>query len=317
VVYVAVKSESLSWRLQRASRVFAASVLLSLIGMSVELAVFVVASSLILLTDLFHWAVDTVLEVVFLATLVVASKTRRRFPWSIIAVESSLTTLSCIAILGVYFYVFADYLFSLSESASVTTQEYTPLVATVSGGVLTVLAYSILSRAYRKYRIELLRVDSIHALVDTVAALMASLGVVLVVRTGSTAVELFFTFILMLFVFHSMIEVFKNNIKAFTGGQLDAELASRIAQRVKSELDKNASLLGVEARKLGSFYVVNVELEVDPDTTVLELHRLRERVVKTVLGVSELIYHVDVKYKPKYKRRVRRARRGLNSKRNR
>ena len=64
-----------------------------------------------------------------------------------------------------------------------------------------------------------------------------------------------------------------------------------------------------------SFYVVSVELAVEPDTTVLELHRLRKRVIKTITGISELIYHVDVKFNPKYKWREKKARRALNARR--
>jgi divalent metal cation (Fe/Co/Zn/Cd) transporter len=74
-------------------------------------------------------------------------------------------------------------------------------------------------------------------------------------------------------------------------------------------------IINAEARKLGSFYVVSVELAVEPDTTVLELHRLRKRVIKTIAGISELIYHIDVKFNPKYKWREKRVRRAVNAKR--
>jgi cation diffusion facilitator family transporter len=312
---VSVKHTGLTWRIEKASRVFAVSALISATGIVVELVVFAVSSSVILLTDLFHWFVDTVLEVVFLFTLLVASRSSRRFPWSTVIVESSLTSISCLVVLGVYFYLFTGYLFSFSETMGISTQNYTPLIATITGGALTVLTYTILSKSYRRYRIELLRVDSLHALLDVVASIVASLGVVLAAYTGSFAVEMLFTFILMLFVFHSMIEVFKNNIKAITGGQLNTDLSAEIRRRLKEEISRSVEIINAEARKLGSFYVVSVELAVEPDTTVLELHRLRKRVIKTITGISELIYHVDVKFNPKYKWREKKARRALNARR--
>jgi cation diffusion facilitator family transporter len=315
VIYVSVKHTGLTWRIEKASRVFAVSALISATGIVVELVVFAVSSSVILLTDLFHWFVDTVLEVVFLFTLLVASRSSRRFPWSTVIVESSLTSISCLVVLGVYFYLFTGYLFSFSETMGISTQNYTPLIATITGGALTVLTYTILSKSYRRYRIELLRVDSLHALLDVVASIVASLGVVLAAYTGSFAVEMLFTFILMLFVFHSMIEVFKNNIKAITGGQLNTDLSAEIRRRLKEEISRSVEIINAEARKLGSFYVVSVELAVEPDTTVLELHRLRKRVIKTITGISELIYHVDVKFNPKYKWREKKARRALNARR--
>jgi cation diffusion facilitator family transporter len=315
VIHVSVKHTSLTWRIEKASRVFAVSALISATGIVVELVVFAVSSSVILLTDLFHWFVDTVLEVVFLFTLLVASRSSRRFPWSTVIVESSLTSISCLVVLGVYFYLFTGYLFSFSETMGISTQNYTPLIATITGGALTVLTYNILSRSYRRYRVELLRVDSLHALLDVVASIVASLGVALAAYTGSLAVEMLFTFILMLFVFHSMIEVFKNNIKAITGGQLNVELSAEIRRRLKEEISRSVEIINAEARRLGSFYVVSVELAVEPDTTVLELHRLRKRVIKTIAGISELIYHIDVKFNPKYKWREKRVRRALNAKR--
>jgi cation diffusion facilitator family transporter len=315
VIHVSVKHTSLTWRIEKASRVFAVSALISATGIVVELVVFAVSSSVILLTDLFHWFVDTVLEVVFLFTLLVASRSSRRFPWSTVIVESSLTSISCLVVLGVYFYLFTGYLFSFSETTGISTQNYTPLIATITGGALTVLTYNILSRSYRRYRVELLRVDSLHALLDVVASIVASLGVALAAYTGSLAVEMLFTFILMLFVFHSMIEVFKNNIKAITGGQLNTELSAEIRRRLKEEISRSVEIINAEARKLGSFYVVSVELAVEPDTTVLELHRLRKRVIKTITGISELIYHIDVKFNPKYKWREKRVRRAVNAKR--
>jgi len=297
---MSIRHSSISWRLRSASRVFALSALISATGISIEIAVFTVASSVILLTDLFHWAVDTVLEVVFLFTLTLAARTSRRFPWSTIVIESSLTTLSCLAILGIYFYMFIDYLLSISGYASVSTQSYTPLVATITGGVLTLVTYIMLTKSYRRYRVELLRVDSIHALIDVVAAIMASLGVVLTVYTKNMAVELLFTFILMLFVFHSLVEVFRNNIKAIMGGELNAEMSMEIRKTLEDEISREASINSVEVRKLGSFYVVSVELEVDPDTTILEIHKLRKRLIRVVKEKCELVYHVDVKFNPKY-----------------
>jgi cation diffusion facilitator family transporter len=315
VIHVSVKHTSLTWRIEKASRVFAVSALISATGIVVELVVYAVSSSVILLTDLFHWFVDTVLEVVFLFTLLVASRSSRRFPWSTVIVESSLTSISCLVVLGVYFYLFTGYLFSFPETTGISTQNYTPLIATITGGALTVLTYTILSKSYRRYRVELLRVDSLHALLDVVASIVASLGIALAAYTGSLAVEMLFTFILMLFVFHSMIEVFKNNIKAITGGQLNTELSAEIKRRLKEEISRSVEIINAEARKLGSFYVVSVELAVEPDTTVLELHRLRKRVIRTIAGISELIYHIDVKFNPKYKWREKRVRRAVNAKR--
>lgn len=60
----------------------------------------------------------------------------------------------------------------------------------------------------------------------------------------------------------------------------------------------------VIARKLGSLFVAEVSLEVEPSVTILELHKIRKRVTGLVRRVSSVIYHVDVTFYPSYTRRT-------------
>ena len=64
------------------------------------------------------------------------------------------------------------------------------------------------------------------------------------------------------------------------------DLVSRSGGEVKS----------VEARRLSSFYVVNIDVYLDPETTLREAHELRRKIVKRVAGLSDTFYHVDVRF---------------------
>ena len=293
----------LSWRLRGALRALSVSLALSVLGTVIDLVVLLLAGSVILMTDLLHWAVDTVLEGVLLLVVYLASMVGRRFPWSVVVLESLALIPGTLAVLGVYVYFFLDYLRSVVETGAASYSGLAPLVATISGGAITGAAFWLQRRNYLRYGVELLNFDSGHALVDLVASAVATLGVVATAYTGSYAVELLFTFALMVFVAHSLVEVFRDNVRAVLGGNRVPEVEVRLLSRLR-ELDLGrARVRGVVARRFGSLLVVEVSLEVDSSTTVLELHRARRRVVRVAREVSGMVCHVDVGFYPSFARR--------------
>ncbi|ADV65188.1 cation diffusion facilitator family transporter [Desulfurococcus mucosus DSM 2162] len=294
---------SIEARLRSARSGFIASALLSFTGLVLELAVALIAPSIILITDLLHWTVDTVLEAVFLLVVYLASRFSKRFPWSIVMIEGVTVTTAILVILGLYGYIFLDYISSTAEGVS--TRSLIPLVATLAGGVITVAMYIIQRRNYLRYRIELLRVDAAHALIDFIASILASIGIALTYWSGSHSVELLFTFMSMMFVVHSLFEVFKDIVRTLTGSNIDYELRARIKDSLIEDFS-NVEVGDVDARKIGSFYVVSAKILVDPDMTMREIHRLRKRIVRSITSCSELIYHVDVKFYPNHRVKTRR-----------
>ncbi len=299
--------KSLGLRLRGASRALLLSFLLSLAGTVVGALVFLVSGGLILMTDLLHWVVDTVLEGVLLLVLYLASRLSRRFPWSILMLEGVIVSLGSVTVLATYSYFFIDYLRSIAESGAPSYVGYVPLVATITGATITGSMFVIQRRNYLKYRVEILNFDSAHALIDLAASIIASIGIVVTTTTRSYVMELFFTFILMLFVAHSLLEVFKDNIRAFTGSNRVPDLESYLLTKL-TELDPGkAKVRNVIARKLGSFSVVEVSIDVNPRITVLELHKIRRRIIKIVRESSGLVYHIDVKFYPIRKKSVTRS----------
>lgn len=293
-------------RLRSAREGFIKSAVLSFIGLVIELIIVVIAPSIILLTDLLHWSVDTVLEVIFLLVVYLAGRIGRKFPWSIVIIESISVTLALLVILGLYGYFFLDYLSSIVGIGKVSTSNLTPLIATVSGGVITLLMHVIQKRNYQRYKIELLKLDAQHALIDFIASILASLGIVLTYLSKNYSVELLFTFMSMIFVAHSLFEVFKDVVKTLSGANIDYELRARVKELLIDEYkNKNLEIEDVDARKIGSFYIVSVKILVDPDTTINEIHDLRRRITRSIRNSSELIYHVDVRFYPRYKTKAR------------
>lgn len=301
-------SKSLRLRLEGASRALLLSFLLSLAGTMVDVLAFLVSGGIILMTDLLHWVVDTILEGVLLLVLYLASRLSRRFPWSLLVLEGVIVSLGSITVLAVYGYFFIDYLRSIAESGAPSYVGYVPLVATIAGATITGLMFLLQRRNYFRYRVEMLNFDSIHALIDLAASIIASIGIVVTAVTRSYVMELLFTFVLMLFVAHSLLEVFEDNIRAFTGSNRIPDLESYLLTKLAELNSSKAKVRNVIARKLGSFSVVEVSIDVNPRISVIELHNIRRRIMRIVRESSELVYHIDVRFYPNRKIGIRSAR---------
>jgi len=296
-------TKSLGLRLRGAFRALVISFLLSLVGTVVDFIIFTLSGGLILLTDLLHWIVDTILEGVLLLILYLASRLSKKFPWSLVILEGITVSLGTVIVLIAYGYFFVDYLAAIAESGAPSYVGYLPLLATITGAAITCTVFLVERRSYLRYRVELLSFDSTHALVDLIASVMASAGIVVTAVTGSYVVELLFTFVLMMFVVHSLLEVFKDNIKAITGSNRVPEIESYLIDKLSELNSEKAKIRGVAVRKFGSLLFAEVSIDVNPRVSVLELHRIRERILKVARECSDLVYHVDVKFYPSRSRR--------------
>jgi len=292
------------YRLRGAYRGFMVSATLSVIGLFVDLGVYLAYGSVILLTDLVHWAIDAAVEVFGLLALYYAVRVGRRFPWSVLALESAVMLVSIVVALGVYVVSFASYFTESYMTGQVTTTSLAPVAATLLGGVFTLIAMVIQRRNYEEYGLEVLRADYMHALVDLVAAFAVTVGIVLVYHTGSEKLELFFVLVSSMFIVHSLLEILRDVVRTITGENVDYELSARLLKRLVNE-QKGFRVEDVVARRIGSFYIVEVKVRVDPREKLETLHRLRGRIARSVLEESSMIYHVDVRFYPDRARRGR------------
>jgi divalent metal cation (Fe/Co/Zn/Cd) transporter len=296
-------TKSLGQRLAGAFRALVISFTLSLIGTAIDFVIFTLSGGLILLTDLLHWTVDTVLEGVMLLVLYLASRLSRKFPWSLVILEGVAVSLGTVTVLIAYGYFFVEYLVAIAESGAPSYVGYLPLVATVSGAAITCTVFVVERRSYLKYRVELLSFDKTHALVDLVASAVASVGVAVTTVTRSYVMEILFTFVIMMFVVHSLLGVFKDNFKTIAGSNRVPEVESHVIVRLSELNSEKVRVRGVAVRKFGSLMVAEVSVDVNPRVSVLELHRLRERIIRLARECSDLIYHVDVRFYPSRSRR--------------
>ncbi|MEM1700345.1 MAG: cation transporter [Desulfurococcaceae archaeon] len=284
-------------RLRRAMSGFKVSFWLSLLGTTVEALVVMVMYNIVLFADLAHWVVDTVLEALFMVSLNHASRTSRRFPLGTLFLESILVTVVAVIVIGVYGYVFVDYFINYRNQELSGVYHPALSLVTALGAVLTATTMLIQKRKYEELKLEIVRIDYVHAVLDTFAAIIATLGILVVAFTQNSGFEALFTAVLTFFVFHSIIEVLRDTFRTVTGRNVDPDLKLRVFEKLVREL-ADVRVKNVDARKIGSFYIVSVHVGVDPRTTILEAYRIRSRIVDAVREISDLIYHVDVSISP-------------------
>jgi len=295
---------SITSRLRNTLGVFKISIMISIAGFIVEVLIMIIAPSVILLTDILHWSIDLTLEAIFILVVYLASRSTKRFLWSAVMIEEMTLVFAISIILSIYGFIFIDYLSTVLKTGIVSTQSLLAALATAIGAVDTLVVYIVLSRGFEKYRLELLRFERTHSLIDLVSSILATIGILLTVYTRSYVVELLFTFIVMFFVLHSLLEIVSDVFNTLAGRNIDYELRAKIRESLIEQFH-GIELRDVDARKAGSLYVVSVEVLVDPETTVREVHELRSRIIKSVLTLSDLVCHVDVKFYPKWLRRAR------------
>lgn len=283
--------------LGEATRAMKVMLTLSCVGTALDLVVWLLAPSLILFTDLYHWVADTVLEALVLVSLVLAARLSRRFPWALVTIEASLVMVATMALLALYFVMFKDYVLSAFGSEAYDAPPMWSVLAPVAGTLLTLVGYVVSYRAFRRTGLEILRVEYAHAAIDLAGGVAAVVGIALSSHYARPEYELVFTFLLMFFVFHTMLRVLEDNLRALAGKNVDAGMKERILRVLQRDL-RNAVVKDVDARRYGSFYVIMVDILVPPSTSITRAHTLRKRVQRTVYGVSHLIYHVDVRFFP-------------------
>jgi len=281
--------------------------MVSIVGLALELVFAILSHSMILITDVAHWAVDGALEFTTMVTLYLASKVLRRFSWGVLYFESVLALLISAIVIGTYMIPFADYVNSYVTEPSVGITTSNPFLALVSfvGGALTFYAFSYLRKAYAKTRLEILKAEYMHAAIDTVASALVTIGIIATSLTQSRAVELLTIIASLFFTFHSVANIVEDSVRSLLGLNTDVELKYELVAMLSERFGDSIDVKCVDVRKIGSFYVAKVELYVHPHTTISKLHRMRLEIAKACREVDEMVYHVDVVFYPRTKTRKR------------
>ncbi|MEM1597082.1 MAG: cation diffusion facilitator family transporter [Pyrobaculum sp.] len=265
----------------------------------VELILGLWYQSLLVTSDALHGFMDAAIAYVAGFGLYYASRRGRSFPWEVYRLESLLTLLSAMAVLGFYTYLLAT---SIELNGNPTPMWMTLLL--LAGGLLTYLMYLWESHNYKMLRLDILKADATHAKVDTLLSLISAAAVVVSNLTGATVAETAVVFIVFGYVLYEFSKLTKDATYGILGALYKDSALEEKVREIVSELGKP---LDVKIRRAGSFLVVYSLVAVDRSMTVGRLHVLRSKVIRGVAKLNPLIVHVDVKVVPLRREKRRRG----------
>ncbi len=259
----------------------------------VELLLGIMYHSLLVTSDALHGFLDAAIAYISGFGLYYASRRGRSFPWEIYRVESLLTLLSTLAILGFYTYMLAT---SIELNGEPTPIWMTLLL--LAGGGITFLLYLWERHNYESLKLDILKADALHAKVDTVLSAVAALAVVVSNLFHLVLAEVVAVFIIYLYVLYEFSKLAKEATYGIVGALYRDDSLEEKIRNILAELGRP---IDVKIRRLGSFFVVYSLVGVTPDMTIGKLHALRTKAIKTISRLHPLIVHVDIKIVPRRK----------------
>jgi len=299
---------SVGERLGAGARALALAAALSGVGAALEGLAAYLSGSMVLYTDFVHWLADGLLEAFAALSLFAASRRRARYEWLSLVLEGIVALLLVSAVFAFYAYSLYGYLGSFIEgSAEPTTRNPRLALVVAAGGAANAGILYVERRAYERARLVSLKADLSHALVDFGATAAAAAGVLASSLSGDARAELASVLLVFVFALHGCTYLVSDVAVAMRGGRRSAELELKLLRELRSSGLPEPER--VEVRQVGSFYVATVAFRLSPRATLLELHRLRRAVESACGRVSELVYHVDVLFLPRWRPGGRRPRR--------
>ncbi|MEM4502847.1 MAG: cation transporter [Ignisphaera sp.] len=291
--------KEIRYRLRETYKILMVVVILSITGLVIEFIFAYMYSSMILYTDVVHWIVDTALEIISLIMFFIISKIYRKFDWSIFILEYIISIFVILVVFSFYLLSLMEYLsvYSTSIMEPSTTNAYLAIVTAI-GGIITIATFYIEKKAYKRLKIEILKIDSTHAVIDIIVSIIASIGIVLTALTKNLIIELAVVLFVFFVALQTLLNLVKDILKPLLGFESHLHLKIELVSRLNRIVSDKVVLGNVELKKIGSIYIAKVEIYLDPRITIGEAHKLRETVNIICREVSELIYHVDVVFYP-------------------
>ncbi|MBN1132236.1 MAG: cation transporter [Bacteroidales bacterium] len=156
----------------------------------------------------------------------------------------------------------------------------------------------ILFRNGRRIESNMLTANAKNMRNDLFISITVLVGLIFMISFSFPAIDKWLAVLLGLFIMFEALKIFlKSNIELMDGiedTQLYCQLFEAVNQ-VKGAFNPHR----VRARKIGSHYMVNLDIEVEPELTVREAHEIARQVEKSIRSGLHNIYDVMVHVEPK------------------
>jgi cation diffusion facilitator family transporter len=167
------------------------------------------------------------------------------------------------------------------------------LISILGKGFLSVL----LNRTGKKVESTMLIANGKNMRNDILLSVSALISLLFTLWLNEPIIDRIIAILISVFIMYSGFRIFmKSNIDLMDGID-NTEVYSRLFESVRS-VEGAHHPHRVRARKIGHYYMVNLDIEVDPDLSVKEAHEIARNVEISIRGNMKKIYDVMVHVEP-------------------
>ena len=136
----------------------------------------------------------------------------------------------------------------------------------------------------------------IHMRNDMLISLTVLIGLLTTIIFKVAIIDKIIALVISLFIMYEAIKIFLKSNTELMDGIEDPELYNKLFEAIK-KVDGAHNPHRTRARKIGSRYMVNLDIEVDPEMTVREAHDIAKEVEniikKDIANVYDVMVHVE------------------------
>ena len=155
-----------------------------------------------------------------------------------------------------------------------------------------------LRRVGKKYNSNMMITMGKHMRSDMLISSTVLLGLIVALTLELPIIDKIIALIISLFIMYEAVRIFlKSNVELMDGID-DPKLYEKLFDSIK-KVEGAHNPHRTRARKIGSHYMINLDIEVEPHLTVLEAHEIAKNVEDSIKESIEHVYDVMVHVEPK------------------
>ena len=155
-----------------------------------------------------------------------------------------------------------------------------------------------LRRVGKKYNSNMMITMGKHMRSDMLISSTVLLGLIVALTLELPIIDKIIALIISLFIMYEAVRIFlKSNVELMDGID-DPKLYEKLFDSIK-KVEGAHNPHRTRARKIGSHYMINLDIEVEPHLTVLEAHEIAKNVEDSIKENIEHVYDVMVHVEPK------------------
>lgn len=136
-----------------------------------------------------------------------------------------------------------------------------------------------------------------HMRSDMLISSTVLIGLIIALTLELPIIDKFIALIISVFIMYEAVRIFmKSNVELMDGID-DPKLYEKLFECIK-KVEGAHNPHRTRARKIGSYYMINLDIEVDPALTVLEAHDIAKNVENSIKESIDNVYDVMVHIEP-------------------